>query len=260
MYRFLTLLALPLLAFLTPLHGASQEAGTVTHASHSDFPPAMYMDGDRLTGVAPDLADIIFKDLGLKSLGHGGMPWGRVLRQVENGHIDMVSGLYFNSERTRIFDFVPTPLMQVPEVLFTTQNNPMSLESWDMLFGKRVTLVAHERFTPEFEQFLKDNANRITVQTAPSLNAAFQMLLAGRTDCMPYGQFAGVIKAQEFGFLSELRVLYPPLSSEGLFLAFSKHSAYRDLIPHVDQRIKARIADGTVKRLLDKHMGIIEPQ
>ncbi len=255
------LLALALLFALArpaPADGpqAAQASGRepLVIVTHPDYPPMMYVRDGVLLGVGPDLAHLVLDDLGLPWRDGGGMSWGRALFEADAGRADLVVGLYRNAERQERYDFVPTPFLASPETLIGMKGVHWYPGTWDGLRGRRVGLIRHERFSHKFEQFLKDNAATVDVTTVPSLEAALAMLQAGRIDCFPFGLYSTLAKAQSMGLGGRVAPLGEPLSEEPLYFAVSRRSPWRDLLPELDRRIRARIADGTVDRLLDEHL------
>ncbi len=77
-------------------------------------------------------------------------------------------------------------------------------------------------FGQAFDTFSQEN---LQLETVPSLNQAFQMLLLERSDYVIYEQYPGLALARKMNIADQLEVLSPPVSSEGLFLTLSHDSA-----------------------------------
>lgn len=245
-------LCLAMLALAVP---ARAEERPLTFSAHPDFHPVMFIQDGVLRGVGPDLARIVLNDLGVPFTAMRGMSWGRTQHEASSGRLDLVAGLYRKPQRLADYAYVPTPFMTIPESLFVRTGGDRDVaSSWDALPGRRVGVIQHERYTAAFEAYLRTHDEDVTVVSAPNLEAVLSMLVAGRIDSFPFGLYAARAKALAMGLEDAVTDLRPPLADEPFYFAFSRQSPYLDLLPEVDRRIRERIADGTVDRLLKRYL------
>lgn len=89
----------------------------VIMTGHPDRPPFIYRDGDQIVGLGPEFAGMVLSQLGVAHESRFMSPWNRVQELARQGKMDLIAGLYRNSERETYLAFT-TPFMQDPTSVF----------------------------------------------------------------------------------------------------------------------------------------------
>ena len=136
--------------------GSKMAAGEkVLISAHPEYPPVMYKDKENvIVGAGPELTEKISSELGIESQSKFVGPWARVQEMAKNGEIDLIAGIYKNKEREKYLDYIPTPFMPNPVVIYVKKGNAFPFKKWDDLKGRKGGAIIADKFMPEFEKFL----------------------------------------------------------------------------------------------------------
>ncbi len=97
---------------------AGCDTGPIRLAGKLDFPPVSYVENDQFAGIAFDLAEDIFRRLGLEVERVRPLPWPRLLRAAEEGQIDVLLSVRATANRRQSLNFVPTPIVSSSQSVF----------------------------------------------------------------------------------------------------------------------------------------------
>lgn len=232
------------------------KAGDVLIASgHAHYPPFMYKDGDEIAGVGADLIRIIFNELGVEVVSRHVGPWERVLRQAENGHIDLITGAYKTVEREQYLSFPQEHYFDEPVVIFINKNNPFNFNRWQDLVDKFGGTVIGESWGNEFDNFA---ANHLNIQRLVRIEQSFKMINRNRLDYAIYALYPGKINLMKLGLQDAITALPKLVDAPRAYQAFSKKSPYTRYLDYYSNRVRELKSDGTVQQLIDKHMARFE--
>lgn len=241
----------------------SLENEKIIITAHPEFPPIMYKNGDKIDGVGPELAEIILKKIGaeitLKKIGiefdnkYVG-PWARVLLSVKKGEIDLIAGLYKTKEREAFLDYIPTPFMTNPAVIFVKKGKAFPFKKWEELKGRTGGGIIGDKFEPTFDEFLLKNNDTIKIERVTSIVQNFKKLIIGRIDFISYSKYVGLLVSKEMGIENQIELLPEPIYSGLFYLAIAKESRLTKYIPEINKKIIEYKDDGTVESLINKHI------
>lgn len=240
------------------IFGNKMAAGEkVLISAHPEFPPVMYKDKEMaIVGVGPELTERILSELGIEVQSEFVGPWVRVQELAKKGEIDLIAGIYKNEEREKYLDYIPTPFMTNPVVIYVKKGNAFPFKKWDDLKGRKGGAIIADKFMPEFEEFLLKNKDTIRMEMVTSLEQNFLKLIKGRIDFIPYSKYVGMIKLEELELRDQVEILPEPVYSGLFYLAISKKnkSNLKKYIPVVDQKIVEYQEDGTIEKLIEKYI------
>lgn len=230
--------------------GRAAEGRTIRLSAHPEFPPFMYQQGDKMAGIIPELTERILSELGLSVQNTSIGPWARVQAIAQDGDIDVIAGIYKTNDRVTYLDFVPTPVIANEVMVWVKQGQTFPFASWEALQGRKMGGIIGDKYSPEFDAFLEQHADTIPIERVTSVEQNFKKLLAGRIDFMIYSRYVGMLVAQKMGITDQIEVL-PKVVFTGLFyVAFSKKSDLKKLLPKVDRLIIQYKENGTVEALV----------
>lgn len=205
---------------------------------------------EKILGIGAELTKLIFNDFGInvdsKYVGN----WKRVLYNAEYGDIDVVVAVYINDKRKTYMDYPSSPYMLNSSVIWVRKGNEFPFEKWEDLIGKTGTAVIGEKFSVQFDEFIK-SAN-LEIQRIPDFIHSLRKLEKGRVDYMPFSLMAGRLQIKKLGYEGKIINLSTPIYSGDVYLSMSKKSKFCKYLPQVEKSIQKYKVDGTIGRLIEK--------
>jgi polar amino acid transport system substrate-binding protein len=165
-------------------------------SAHPEYPPVMWNENDQIVGIGPDLAKLIFKDLGIKCESKYAGPWSRVIESGKNGNIDIISGIYLTEERAKFLDYT-VAFMTDPVAVFYKKNSPINFNKWDDLIGKKGVTTLGDSWGEDFDKFIKD---KLQMSRTEKVEQCLQILDSGRADYMIFALYPGIIQINKLKF------------------------------------------------------------
>lgn len=216
----LLLLALPVTAKV-----GQMTCDRLTATGNSEYPPYLWRkdkESEELLGANRLIMDEISRRIGVPiDLKHTG-PWARAQREVKTGRIDLMAGAFFTIPRVKWMDYVHPAFLDTTSTVWIKKGSHFKYQDKLDLIGKRGLTVINNSFGEQFDRFAK---SQLSINTVAGLEQAFQVLNRdGRVDYVLYEKHPGMAYAQLLGMDNKVEPLYPPISSEGLFLTVSHKS------------------------------------
>lgn len=233
--------------------GIAYSGDVLISSGNQSYPPSSWQEAEAIVGVAAELTQMIFAELGIKTESKYVGPWKRVQKEAVDGTIDVITTIYKNKEREEYLDYPQTPYMDDPNVIWVWKGKTFPFEKKEDLIGKKGLAVLGDSYGEEFDKFI---AEKLTIERASELLMNLKKLQAERGDYMPYGLHSGIIAAKQYGYDGKLEYLPKPLLSEGMYIAISKKSKFRKYLPELEKGIRKYKADGTIDRLIRKHIDL----
>lgn len=220
-------------------------------SGNPNYPPSSWAENKQIVGVAAELTKLIFNELGIKVKSQTFGPWKRVQVNAQNGSIDIITTIYKNPEREAYLVYPKYSYMDDKNVVWVQKGKTFPFKKWEDLIGRRGGSVLGDSYGKAFDAFMKE---RLTIEKVKSAELNFLKLESGRIDYFPYGQYSGIIAAKRFGYEFKVEYLETPLLSERLYIAISKKSKFRKYLPQLEEGIKNLKANGTIDKLIEKHI------
>lgn len=240
------------LAFALALCGFTRAAAaeTLTACGHPAYPPVSWTMQGQLRGLAPEVARLLFGELGhevrLEALGN----WKRCLLEVEEGRIDIVVAAYRTSERMKKFAFTTQHLVADSIVLFVRRDRQFEFAKWGDLDGKTVGLLLGDSFGERFDRFAEAH---LKVERVSRSEQNVRKLVLGRIDFMPIGLGTWRLQERRLGYGDGIVRLAEPLSIEHYYIAVRRGSKLEAQLGHIDRRLREMHDDGSLQRLERLH-------
>lgn len=219
-------------------------------SGHPDYPPFMFQSEATIVGVGVDIATIALNELKIPMVVRYTGPWKRVQKNARHGRVDLIVGIYSNSERREYLDYTD-PYALDPTTVFTLKDRVFAYESWDDLVGKRGTSMLGDSFGQELDQFIKEH---LQLDRVFKVEENFVRLKDGRADYFLWGYYPTLISAKKHGYDAMIDVITPSIVEENMYMAFSKQSSFKKLVPQFNRIIARLKSDGTIDKLIAKHM------
>lgn len=225
------------------------------------YPPSSWAVGDAMVGVGADLLTRIFDDLGIRVDSINAGPWKRTLDALRYGSIDVATTLYKTAEREKHMVFTDEPYMDDINVIWVLKGKGFPFQDWPDLLDKRGGAIIGDSYGNRWDDLFHYH---LAMERVKTMRANLKKLEEGRIDYIPYGLYPGLIVIRKYGYGDRMEYLSTPLSSNGLYMAFSKQSPFLKYLPQVNEAIARLKTDGTIDRLIRENidrylMGVENP-
>ena len=220
-----------------------QGAPTLTVATDV-WPPFRMLDQD---GVFHGLDIDILRQLQARSgirLEIKRVPWGRALKQMQTGQVDLMIGLAHTPERAAFIDYLQPAYYQCRPAFYGKAAAVSALHRYDDLQGQEVGYVLNSAYFAAF-----DEDQRLDKHGVPTEDQLLRMVARGHlplmigTDCqvdyaLSQRNEGGLIKAD-----------YRPSYPVTLYLGMSKQSLHQTLRQPLALALQQMIANGEIAAL-----------
>ncbi len=225
------------------------EKGYLIMATNAEFPPYEYIENNEVAGIDAEIAGAIAEKLGLK-LKIENMEFDSIITSVKNGKADMgVAGMTVTPERLEEVNFTESYATGV-QVVIVKEGSPIT--SVDDLFaeGANTTIGVQLATTGDlYSTWDIEDAGLGTVDRYNKGADAVMALKSGKVDCVIIdNEPAKAFVAENEG----LKILDTEYAVEDYAIAMNKGNT--ELYEQVNAALKELIADGTVQKILDKHI------
>ncbi len=212
---------------------------------------------DQPVGPSVDLMQELAKRAGFVLEYSPRTPAARCFRQMETGEADLMSNLNKTPEREASMQLFPYS-ERVAETLYLRGDDPRNIRQLSQL--DRLTLVAVRNYTyhPDLMDLLRQRPAEQRIEVN-SIADGFQLLEKGRIDgllvptvsSLDYLHSTPRLHQQFKRAPLELKFSTP----QYIHIGFSRHSKHPELASRIAEQVAAMMADGTVARLYQQHIG-----
>ncbi len=231
----------------TKRESMTAEEGKLIMATNAEFPPYEYKEGDKIIGIDAEVAELIANKLNL-TLEIADVEFDSIIPGVQTGKYDMgMAGMTVTDERLKKVDFSTSYATGVQVVIVKEDS---TIKSIDDLTGKKIgtqqgtTGFIYASDTTENGGFGEEN-----VTGYPNGAIAVQALKDGKVDCVIIdNEPAKAYVAATTG----LKILDTEYVTEDYAICFAKNNP--ELKEKVDTALKELIADGSLKKVVDKYI------
>ncbi len=225
-----------------------QEAGKIRMVTNAEFPPFEYKDGDEITGIDVEIANIIAEELGVE-LEITDIAFDACIPSVTEGKADFsIAGMAVTEDRLKNVDFTDSYFSD-RLVMIVAKDSDIKDAS-----GIKGKVVGVQQGTTE-DLYVTDENNENGVEAKevkryPKQMDAIQDLMAGRVDVAVMNSYPAQ-KLTE-GYLDSVKILEEPIMEENYGIAVAKDS---DLTPKLNEIIKSLKDSGKLDEIFNKYIG-----
>ena len=263
--RFAALLLGAALGCGLGLNPAGAWAGeTLTACGDPDYAPFTYVPGlksgdaapvgTRIEGVAPDVLRLVFEPLGIKVDAIVQGNWKRCQVAVEDGGSDVLMAAYKGEARMAYAHFTTSPLAPEPTSIFVRKGSEFKFGKPEDLIGKRGGAPSGYAGGTRLDAFFNEYQ---LLEYAPDSARNYMKLATGRIDFIPQGLYAGTVFLHKMGYGGKILALKNPADMGYTYLPISRKSRFADRLPQLEAALQKLHADGTIDRLIRKHMAAV---
>jgi len=235
------------------LHASSSQARELIACGHPYYPPVSWVQEQQLIGIAPTVVKQIFGELGYLVRFDPVGNWKRCLREVKDGHADIVVAAYRIASREPDFSFSEQHIVADPIGLFVNPNQQSNYHSLNDLKGKTVGLLFGDSFGDRLDSYLAAHTN---IQYVSQGQQNLAKLADQRIDFMPLGIVSGQLQTKKFGYSAQIIVAPLKLATEYYYLALGRHSKLAAHMPYINRRLSELNSGGEIQKLQTKYSKI----
>jgi len=224
--------------------GISYAGEKVVVSGHFDRAPFDWKDEKKIKGAAVEIIELILKEMGIRVESKYVGPWKRVLLNLEQGKIDIMSGLYVTEERKKFAEFTE-PFVEDRVSIFVWHERKFGFETWDDLKGKRFGDILGATRGRKFDEWRKKYAK---IEYVSDNLKNFRKLELDRIDCFVTSHYPGLIYIKKHGYEGRIVPLNKPVKMKHLHYGISKKSEYVKYIPQFNKRLKELRKNRTVEK------------
>jgi len=231
--------------------GLTVEQGVLIMVTNAEFPPYEFWDDGRIVGIDAEIAQAIADKLGL-TLRIDDIDFNAIIPAVTSGRADMgMAGMTVTEERMQNVNFSISYATGVQAIIVRedspiTNKNDLFAEGANFNIGVQETTTGDIYTTGDL-----GDKGLATIHRFRRGADAVQALVTGRVDCVVIDNEP----ARSFVAMNPgLKVLETEYAVENYAIAFAKNNTA--LLDAVNAALTELIADGTVRRIINKYINI----
>ncbi len=246
MNRYLVSLLLTTL-LMTTTSQAETSRQVLTACGHPFYPPVSWVSEGKLKGLAPQLTQQLFAELGYDVQLIADTNWKRCLLEAQLGNIDIVVAAYRIASRESYLAFSDQYIIADEVRLFVNRDAQAPITGLKDLPGKTVGLLLGDSFGDRFDAFLQTNSH---IEYVSLNHQNFTKLANQRIDYMPIGWRSGMLQTRKLGFENSIMPLREKITSEYYYLALSKTGKLSQHLPYINRRLKSLHENNNIRSMI----------
>lgn len=248
-------LALSIVLILTAsLSAAEAETKTkqVVTLTSDPWPPYVLGElGKEATGgLGVEIMHRIFARIEGVDVRFPPMPWKRALRAVKQGTMDGIAVLLKTPEREQYMEYTDVLLASPNLLWYSTRRFPAGFE-WERFedFAPyNLAVVRGHSYGEEIDKVIEAGFLRVTEVT--SAEQMFTMLARGRIDLALANAAVGFALVKKYAHVSKIIAVKKPAAEHIYYVALSKKSPARQLIPAMNRIISDLKREGVIEKII----------
>ena len=248
-------LLIVLVGLLVARLACAADVGSVRLAT-LEYPPYVTETAQGAQGATVEIVKTAFARIGINT-DIAFYPIARGQYLVQAGEVDGFFSIKRTPEREKSLRFSSNPLMSQDYVFFVRRGASVVFDGgWVSVRNATIGVVVATSYGQRFDQAARDGSLP-RLDPATNHEMSFRKLLAGRIDLVVCSRWVGIHYLRKLRALQEVTTTGPPIETTQSYLAFSRKASLGDIPQRFDEALGAMLADGTVARLLDEHLGPI---
>lgn len=187
-----------------------------------------------LQGLAVDLANRVFAEVGIDVEYQAMVPWKRQFLQLETGDLDVVVAAFYNQQRGSKFVFSDAVGVEY-STAFIHKEQSAAFSGLVSLQGKRGIQMLGSSFGDKFDSYAKQN---LTISTMGDLDRAIKLIALKRADYLLYATHGGRLKIADTEYADVLVDMQPSISEQNIYMVMSKSSPCLEHLDEINRAIR----------------------
>ncbi|MFT7388332.1 MAG: polar amino acid transport system substrate-binding protein [Candidatus Endobugula sp.] len=216
------------------------------------WPPFILgVEGSESTeGIGTELIQAIFKRIDNVTVKIPLVPWKRALNSVELGKADAIPLLYKTEKREVIMDFTD-PLFSSLDLVWYSKNyfpNGLEWETVDDFSPYTMGIASGYSYSKDIDQAIIDK--KIIEVKGKNITQLLRMLAGGRVDVVIANKVVGTALIKKYFKNRNIVSMKKPIAEDDNYIAFSKKTSARDLIPKINEIIADLKKEGLIEKII----------
>lgn len=228
---------------------------------HPDYAPIIWKSekNKHLQGVAVELVEMAFKELGVTVKTFNATTWGRAQEEVKEGRADLLLPPYTNAERILHYQYYKTPILTDETAVFVKKGAKVKFKKFEDLAKYPGAAIIDDSFGNEFDRLMK---TKLKIERLATTEQCFEFLMSDRASYMIAGFNSGMAVAARLGFENNIAVLPKRIITTGMYAPISKKSAWNkpEIHEFMNQKILEYAKRGIVKKLEKKYWALFRAE
>ncbi len=210
------------LLLIIPAFSYANDCSRLTASSNTEYPPYLWHTNTQpvqLEGLLVAFMQRLGEVAGISIDTIYAGPWVRTQSQAHDGKLDLIAAFYTDG-RAQWLDYLHPEVIQTQSAVWINKKNPFVFNQLSDLKNRTGLSVIGNSLGQEFDNYANEN---LVVTEVSSVHQALRMMEEQRADYLVYELEPGRAYSMQLN-TNEVISLAKPVSSEVLFLAFSKQS------------------------------------
>ncbi len=244
-----------LLLFTLPINLHASECQTIRANGPNGWEPISYRGAhDQLSGMAVEVANRVFSQLGVTLRYGPKLLWKRQLHRLEHGTLDLIIAAYFNKNRDKRFTYSkPYHIEKIS--IFVHKDRTFEFQNLDNLKGKIGLRPLGGTYGDHFDKFAKDNLN---IKEYSDAGSNIHRIYQGNEDYVILALLDGLISAKKYGYYSKVIPLPKEVSKLPIHFLLSKKSPCIKLMERINPILTNLKSSSFTKNIEEKYLRQLE--
>jgi len=222
-----------------------------------DPPLSMQLPDGSIGGIYVDINRAALESLGCQ-VKLRKLPWGRALKELQLGRLDILPGAFRRPEREEYAYFSGEVLPPSRNLLFAHTDSfarwPVSrlLELRQLPFRLGAQIDVH--YGPDYEQLMRDAAYANDVAMVATRSHLWSMIAMGRIDGAIADEHTGEYEIQQLGLEDLIKPTSVVVSSGAAEVALSKRTTTPDFVQQYADALRALVDDGSYEQVVQRYI------
>ncbi|MGB1836655.1 MAG: substrate-binding periplasmic protein [Marinobacter adhaerens] len=222
-----------------------------------DDPPYFMVQEGKVVGID---ADLVREAMGRLNCGLSfqKMPWARALRELRDGHVDMLSGAYRTPEREEYAHYSEVVGLVSPNILFIRRSDESRFELNGLRqlleSGFRLGAQIHVSYSDEYSALIQNPDYDKNIEYLSRREPLWLMLARDRVDGVVASQLTGLYEIQELGLTGTLTPSSLVVSNKPAYFVFSKATVGPTFVEDFDRELQSMLDDGIFTAIVNRYV------
>lgn len=235
-------------AGVSPVSASSDDDQVLIVGAAENFPPYYYVDyTGEAAGFNVDIMKAVAEEMSLNISMRSG-PWQEVRTDLEEGRIDLISGMFYTEDRDEVVNF-SKPYISVSHAIYVREGSDIG--GPDDLAGREI-IVEEGDIMHDYARGLDDSNTIIPV--GGSSDALF-LLVSGEHDAALLSKLHGAYLMNTYG-ITGVTTAGPPIETREFCIAASSNASR--YLPVINEGLAIIKENGKYDAIYDTWFGVYE--
>lgn len=251
------LLSLLISLQFTHIHAQNKINNQITITGHPDYPPIIWhsKNDETLKGISVEAITKILKEINYDVKLRPIATWGRALKEVAVGHVDILLPPYKTEPRIKEYLYPNDPFSMDETVIFMKKGAELKLTNLVDLKKYKGAAIINDSFGDYFDQL---DRKHLKMARLTKTEQCFRFLLRDRADYIIAGKNAGKSVIEQMKISDKIEIHKLKVIETGMYFGLSLKSKHDigKIKSHLEKRTSELKKEGYFKKLEAKYFRI----